>query len=116
MDTRQALREDFYEALTEFGMCLKTALSTQSFFQDKAFTEQDIRRYKSDLKWFSEFRKTVRIDAQEAVDYSAYEGITIDGRVDTVMSKGRILISDDAYHGEKGHGVYLRRGLSTYLQ
>jgi len=51
-----------------------------------------------------------------SMDYSAYEGITIDGRVDTVMSKGRILISDDAYHGEKGHGVYLRRGLSTYLQ
>ena len=74
MDTRQALREDFYEALTEFGMCLKTALSTQSFFQDKAFTEQDIRRYKSDLKWFSELRKTVRLDAQETVDYSEYEG------------------------------------------
>ena len=51
-----------------------------------------------------------------SMDYSAYEGTTIDGKVDTVMSKGRILISDNAYHGEKGHGVYLRRGLSTYLQ
>ena len=74
MDTRQALREDFYEALTEFGMCLKTALSTQSFFQDKAFTETDIRRYKSDLKWFSDLRKVIRLDAQETVDYSEYEG------------------------------------------
>ena len=74
VDTRQALREDFYEAVTEFGMCLKTALSTQSFFEDKAFTEDDIRRYKKDLKWFSELRKTVRMDAQETVDYSAYEG------------------------------------------
>ncbi|OOE74274.1 type I restriction endonuclease subunit R [Salinivibrio sp. ML290] len=74
MDSRQALREDFYEALTEFGMCLKTALSTQSFFEDKAFSEADIRRYKADLKWFSELRKTVRMDAQETVDYSAYEG------------------------------------------
>lgn len=74
MDVRQALREDFYEAVTHFGMCLKTALSTQSFFDDKAFTEADIRRYKSDLKWFSDLRKTVRIDAQETVDYSAYEG------------------------------------------
>jgi type I restriction enzyme R subunit len=43
-------------------------------FDDKAFTEADIRRYKSDLKWFSDLRKTVRIDAQETVDYSAYEG------------------------------------------
>ena len=74
VDTRQALREDFYEALTEFGMCLKTALSTQSFFEDKAFTETDIRRYKSDLKWFSDLRKVIRLDAQETVDYSEYEG------------------------------------------
>jgi type I restriction enzyme R subunit len=73
-DARQALREDFYEAVTEFGMCLKTALSTQSFFEDKAFTEADIRQYKSDLKWFSDLRKTVRMDAQETVDYSQYEG------------------------------------------
>lgn len=74
MDVRQALREDFYEVLTEFGMCLKTALSTQSFFEDKAFSEADIRRYKADLKWFSDLRKTVRMDAQETVDYSEYEG------------------------------------------
>ena len=74
VDARQALREDFYEAVTEFGMCLKTALSTQSFFEDKAFTEDDIRLYKSDLKWFSDLRKTVRMDAQETVDYSEYEG------------------------------------------
>jgi len=74
VDIRQALREDFYEAVTEFGMCLKTALSSQSFFEDKAFTEEDIRRYKRDLKWFSDLRKTVRLDAQETVDYSAYEG------------------------------------------
>jgi len=74
VDRHQALREDFYEALTEFGMCLKTALSTQSFFEDKAFSEADIRRYKEDLKWFADLRKTVRMDAQETVDYSEYEG------------------------------------------
>ncbi len=74
VDIRQALREDFYEAVTQFGMCLKTALSTQSFFEDKAFTEEDIHRYKRDLKWFSDLRKTVRMDAQETVDYSEYEG------------------------------------------
>ncbi|OOE46413.1 type I restriction endonuclease subunit R [Salinivibrio kushneri] len=62
------------DALSEFGMCLKTALSTQSFFEDKAFSEEDIRRYKADLKWFAELRKIVRMDAQETVDYSAYEG------------------------------------------
>jgi len=26
-----------------------------------------------------------------------------------------VLIADDAYHGAKGDGAYLRRGLSSYL-
>ena len=50
-----------------------------------------------------------------SMDYSAYEGIRIDGKVDTVLSKGKVLIEDDAYHGTKGDGAYLRRGLSSYL-
>ena len=49
------------------------------------------------------------------MDYSAYEGVTIDGRVDTVLSRGRVIIEQDAYHGQKGDGRYLRRGLSQYL-
>ena len=49
------------------------------------------------------------------MDYSAYEGITIDGRVDTVLSRGTILIADGAYHGATGHGRYLRRDRSQYL-
>ncbi|HJP15519.1 MAG TPA: dihydropyrimidinase [Acidimicrobiales bacterium] len=49
------------------------------------------------------------------MDYSAYEGIEVDGKIDTVMSKGKVIISDDAYHGTKGDGNYLKRGLSTYL-
>ena len=62
-------------------------------------------------------RTEISVDTHHmSMDYSAYEGTTIDGKVDTVMSKGRILIEDGAYHGQKGHGAYLRRGLSTYLQ
>ena len=49
------------------------------------------------------------------MDYSAYEGVTIDGRVDTVLSRGRVIIEQDTYHGPKGDGRYLRRGLSQYL-
>ncbi|MDH3679854.1 MAG: dihydropyrimidinase [Acidimicrobiia bacterium] len=49
------------------------------------------------------------------MDYSAYEGTKIDGKVDRVISKGRTIIADDAYHGTKGDGQYLRRGLSQYL-
>jgi dihydropyrimidinase len=49
------------------------------------------------------------------MDYSAYEGFEIAGHVDTVISRGNIIVADGNYHGRKGHGRYLRRGLSSYL-
>ena len=49
------------------------------------------------------------------LDHSAYEGTKIEGRVATVLSRGRVVVEDDAYLGEKGHGKYLHRGLSQYL-
>jgi len=72
-DERQKLRDDFYAALTEFGLCLQTALSSRSFFEDKSFSEALIARYKSDLRFFTELRQTARRDAMETVDYSCYE-------------------------------------------
>jgi len=72
-DERQKLRDDFYEALTAFGLCLQTALSSRSFFEDKSFSEELIARYKNDLRFFTELRQTARRDAMETVDYSVYE-------------------------------------------
>jgi type I restriction enzyme, R subunit len=72
-DERQKLRDDFYAALTEFGLCLQTALSSRSFFEDKSFSEALIARYKADLRFFTELRQTARRDAMETVDYSSYE-------------------------------------------
>lgn len=73
IDIRQKVREDFYEALTEFGMCLKLALSSRAFFEDTAFPESLITTYKKDLSFFYNLRKIVQQDAQETVDFSAYE-------------------------------------------
>ena len=49
------------------------------------------------------------------MDHSAYEGMVIDGKVDTVISRGQVVIEGNAYVGQKGHGRYLKRGLSQYL-
>jgi len=49
------------------------------------------------------------------MDYSAWEGYEIDGHVDTVLSRGSVLVDDGAFHGRPGHGRYVRRGLSQYL-
>jgi dihydropyrimidinase len=49
------------------------------------------------------------------MDHSAWEGFEIDGHVDTVLSRGRVLVDGGEYHGAPGHGQYLKRGLSQYL-
>ena len=73
IDTNQKVRDDFYDALTAFGMCLKLALSSRAFFEDGAFTERLIQTYKRDLKFFTELRIQAKRDAQEVVDFSEYE-------------------------------------------
>ncbi len=49
------------------------------------------------------------------MDHSAWEGYEIDGHVDVVISRGEVLVSDGEFHGRRGHGQYLKRGLSQYL-
>ncbi|MCM2576692.1 dihydropyrimidinase [Streptomyces meridianus] len=45
------------------------------------------------------------------VDYSAYEGKRITGRVETVLSRGEEIITDRTYTGRAGHGQYVPRGI-----
>lgn len=49
------------------------------------------------------------------MDYSAWEGYEIDGHVDTVLSRGKIIVHKNEYLGRKGDGQYVKRGLSQYL-
>jgi dihydropyrimidinase len=49
------------------------------------------------------------------LDYSAYEGYEIDGHVDTVLSRGKVVVDDNTYLGTKGDGRFIKRGLSQYL-
>jgi dihydropyrimidinase len=49
------------------------------------------------------------------LDYSAWEGFQIAGGVDTVVSRGEVIVAGGGYHGRKGRGRYLKRGLSSYL-
>jgi dihydropyrimidinase len=49
------------------------------------------------------------------MDHSAWEGFEIDGHVDTVLSRGSVVVDGGAFHGRAGHGKFLPRGLSQYL-
>ncbi|WP_054813099.1 dihydropyrimidinase [Nocardia arizonensis] len=49
------------------------------------------------------------------MDYSAYEGFEIGGHVDTVLSRGRVVVDGGRYLGTAGHGRFVARGLSQNL-
>ncbi len=71
LDTNLKKRDDFYSALTAFSNCIKVALQSASYFEDKSFdNKRDL--YKRDLKAFVDLRKQVREDANETIDYDEY--------------------------------------------
>lgn len=49
------------------------------------------------------------------MDHSAWEGFEIDGHVDTVLSRGKVIVDDNQYLGTKGHGKYIKREACQYL-
>jgi len=73
-------------------------------------SDADIVLYDPNRNW------TISVDNHHMnLDNSAYEGFKVTGHVDTVLSRGRVIINDGAYLGEAGYGRYLKRGLSQYL-
>ena len=48
-------------------------------------------------------------------DYSCYEGVEVAGKVETVLSRGRVIIESGEYLGKKGDGSYLSRDFNQYL-
>lgn len=72
VDVHLKVREDFYEALTAFASCLKVALQSATFFEDKSFSDADRRHYKETVKQFSSLRQLVQQDAGERIDYDEY--------------------------------------------
>lgn len=43
------------------------------------------------------------------VDYNCYEGMTVQGVTDTVLSRGKVIIEDGKFLGKKGSGNFIKR-------
>ncbi len=50
-----------------------------------------------------------------SVDYSAYEGMQIKGKVEAVLSRGELLLENGRFTGRAGHGAFLKRGLNQLI-
>ena len=54
---------------------------------------------------------TFGVDAEHMnVDYSSYEGWKMKGKVETVLSRGRVVIENGEHKGKMGDGQFLKRG------
>ncbi|MFF0434240.1 dihydropyrimidinase [Streptomyces sp. NPDC004327] len=49
------------------------------------------------------------------VDYSAYEGKTVTGQVETVLSRGEPVVDQRKFTGRAGHGSFVPRSTCQYL-
>jgi len=49
------------------------------------------------------------------VDYSAYEGMRLTGRVETVLSRGEVVVDRGTFTGRAGHGRFVPRAVCRYL-
>jgi dihydropyrimidinase len=49
------------------------------------------------------------------VDYSLFEGMSVTGKACAVFSRGELLVDENGWHGQRGHGRFLRRELCQYL-
>jgi len=60
--------------------------------------------------------RTVQLSAAAhhmRVDYSLYEGRSVSGVVETVLSRGRVVVENAAFVGRAGHGEFVRRASGT---
>ena len=61
--------------------------------------------------------RTISVETHHMnVDYSAYEGMQVKGKVTMVLSRGAVVIDGDQYVGAPGAGQFLARGLNGYLR
>ena len=50
------------------------------------------------------------------VDYSCYEGRSVQGRSDIVLSRGSVIVRDGAFTGRKGHGRFVKRAPADHVR
>jgi dihydropyrimidinase len=50
------------------------------------------------------------------VDYSCYEGRSVQGASDVVLSRGSVVVRDGEFTGRKGHGKFIKRSTADYVR
>jgi type I restriction enzyme, R subunit len=67
----EKLRKEFYDVLSKFGRNLGIALESERIYD--ALGSEELNRYKKDLKFFQELRKSVKLRYSDTIDHKEYE-------------------------------------------
>jgi type I restriction enzyme, R subunit len=67
----EELREKFYESLSQFGRNLGIALESEKIYD--ALGQEELSKFKKDLKFFQELRKSVKLRYSDSIDHKEYE-------------------------------------------
>lgn len=95
LDTNLKKREDFYDTLKAFSSCMKVALQSATYYEDKSFDNKR-DQYKRDLKAFVSLRKVVMELANETINYDEYAE-DIRGLLDKHIAGIEVKEPDGAY-------------------
>ena len=61
-------------------------------------------------------RTLTQTELHSAADYTCYEGMELQGKIDLVLSHGEVIVQDNQFLGRKGAGRYLKRGRSCLAE
>ncbi|MFN8668785.1 MAG: HsdR family type I site-specific deoxyribonuclease [Gemmatimonadaceae bacterium] len=67
----EAVRDEFYRALSAFARTLAVALGSVRFMEETP--EERVRKYRDDLRFFEALRRSVRRRYAEVIDFGEYE-------------------------------------------
>lgn len=67
----EELRNDFYDILSKFGRNLAISLESERIYN--ALQPEELAKYKKDLKFFQELRKSVKLRYSDTIDHKEYE-------------------------------------------
>lgn len=83
----EAIRQQFYERLTNYARTLKLAMASTSFHEDTP--PKRVERYRRDLKYFMQLRASVARRYAEKVDFHRYQA-AIQKLLDTYVGAGEV--------------------------
>jgi len=84
----QELRDKFYQRLSIFVRTLKIALSSYKFLEETS--EDKIKKYQEDAKFFLKLRTSVKARYAESIDYKEYEP-KVQKLIDTYITSDEII-------------------------